>query len=107
MNMTIQLKKATIFLVFLLLLMSIHSIVYGQQKKEGNIQNDDIILEKERKIELKPEISRNFEALEEVENTNKGRKMTYNFVERKWEVKSPAILNEFAACCVDLAIAIL
>ena len=85
MNMTIQLKKATIFLVFLLSLMSIHSIVYGQQKKEGNIQNDDIILEKERKIELKPEISRNFEALEEVENTNKGRKMTYNFVERKWE----------------------
>ena len=93
MNMTIQLKKTTLFIGLLFILVGMQSIVYGQQKKEGNIQNDDIILEKERKIELKPEISRNFEALEEVENTNKGRKMTYNFVERKWEVKSPAILT--------------
>ena len=93
MNMTIQLKKTTLFIGLLFILVGMQSIVYGQQKKEGNIQNDDIILEKERKIELKPEISRNFEALEEVENTNKGRKMKYDFVERKWEVKSPAILT--------------
>lgn len=63
MNMTIQLKKTTLFVGFLLILIGMQSIVYGQQKKEGNIQNDDIILEKERKIELKPEISRNFEIL--------------------------------------------
>ena len=93
MNMTIQLKKTTLFIGLLFLLVGMQSIVYGQQKKEGNIQNDVIILEKERKIELKPEISRNFEPLEEVENTNKGRKMKYDFVERKWEVKSPAILT--------------
>ena len=79
MNMTIQLKKATIFLVFLLSLMSINSIIYGQQKKEGNIQNDDIrckvvfeVLkkwmnsDKEMNDELKSLMQTNLEALKNV-----------------------------------------
>lgn len=76
-----------------LILIGMGHVGYGQQKKEGSIQTDDIILEKERKIELKPEISRNFEPLDEIENLNKGRKMKYEFLERKWEAKSPAILT--------------
>ena len=46
MNMTIQLKKTTLFIGLLFILVGMQSIVYGQQKKEGNIQNDDIILER-------------------------------------------------------------
>ena len=91
--MIFQLAKKSFILFSMLGILGIHYGVLGQQKKEGNIQNDDIILEKERKIELKPEISRNFEPLVEIENLNKGRKMKYEFFERKWDTKSPAMLT--------------
>lgn len=56
-----------------------------QNKKEGTIQNEDIVIDKERKIEIQPQVSRTFESLVEQENVNKGRKMKYEFIERKWE----------------------
>jgi hypothetical protein len=82
-----------ITLCSVLILVGMGHVGYGQQKKEGSIQTDDIILEKERKIELKPEISRNFEPLDEIENLNKGRKMKYEFLERKWDAKNTAVLS--------------
>ena len=67
--------------------------LYAQDKKEGNIQNDDIILEKERKIVLQPQISRNFEPLKEIENAQKGRKMKYEFFDRRWEIGKNTLLT--------------
>ena len=89
MNFRMIAKPITLFSV--LILVGMGHMGYGQQKKEGSIQTDDIILEKERKIELKPEISRNFEPLDEIENLNKGRKMKYEFLERKWDAKNTAV----------------
>jgi hypothetical protein len=75
------------------LMLGVSTGLFAQDKKEGNIQNDDIILEKERKIVLQPQISRNFEPLTEIENTQKGRKMKYEFFDRKWDATSNTLLT--------------
>jgi len=63
-----------------------------QTKKEGSIQNEDIIIDKERKIELQPQVTRSFDPLQEIDNKKKGRKMKYDFTERKLDdPKFPAI----------------
>ena len=68
--------------------------VAQQNKKEGSIQNEDIVIDKERKIELQPQVSRSFDALNEIENQKKGRKMKYDFVERRWEgLNLPTLTN--------------
>lgn len=77
-------KKYTIASLLLLLGLAQSQQGYSQQtKKEGSIQSEDIIIEKERKIELQPQVTRTFDALQEIENTKKGRKMKYEFTERK------------------------
>lgn len=85
--------KANPFIICSVLMLGVSASVYAQDKKEGNIQNDDIILEKERKIVLQPQISRNFEPLNEIENTQKGRKMKYEFFDRKWESGANTLLT--------------
>lgn len=57
------------------------------QDRVGAIQNQDFTIEKERKIEIQPEITRTFDPLIEIENPNKGRKMSYDLIERKLEVE--------------------
>lgn len=52
---------------------------YGQQKKEGSIQNEEFVTEKVRKIEVQPAMSRSFEALNEVPDYSKGHKVDFNF----------------------------
>jgi len=65
-----------------------------QTKKEGSIQNEDIIIDKERKIELQPQVNRSFDPLNEIENQKKGRKMKYDFLERRWEgLNLPTLTN--------------
>jgi hypothetical protein len=64
-----------------------------QTKKEGSIQNEDIIIDKERKIELQPQVTRSFDPLQEIENKKKGRKMTYNFIERKLDENKFQAIN--------------
>ena len=90
--MKFQMKSNSI-LICSVLMLGVSISMFAQDKKEGNIQNEDIILEKERKIVLQPQISRNFEPLNEIENTQKGRKMRYEFIERKWEANSNAWLT--------------
>lgn len=64
-----------------------------QTKKEGSIQNEDIIIDKERKIELQPQVSRTFDPLQEIENKKKGRKMKYDFTERKLDESKFQAIN--------------
>ena len=64
-----------------------------QTKKEGSIQNEDIIIEKERKIELQPQVTRTFEPLQALENAKKGRKMKYEFTERKLDENKFQAIN--------------
>ena len=85
--------KSHPFIICSVLMLGVSISLSAQDKKEGNIQNDDIILEKERKIVLQPQISRNFEPLNEIENTQKGRKMKYEFFDRKWDATSNALLT--------------
>jgi hypothetical protein len=85
--------KANPLIICGVLMLGVSASLFAQDKKEGNIQNDDIILEKERKIVLQPQISRNFEPLNEIENTQKGRKMKYEFFDRKWDAKSNTLLT--------------
>jgi len=85
--------KAHPLIICSVLMLGVSMSISAQDKKEGNIQNDDIILEKERKIVLQPQISRNFEPLNEIENTQKGRKMKYEFFDRKWDGTSNALLT--------------
>lgn len=60
--------------------LSLISIVsYGQQKKEGTIQNEEFVTEKVRKIEVQPTMSRSFEALNEVPDYSKDHKVDYDF----------------------------
>lgn len=60
--------------------LSLVSIVsYGQQKKEGTIQNEEFVTEKVRKIEVQPTMSRSFEALNEVPDYSKDHKVDYDF----------------------------
>lgn len=54
-------------------------ISYGQQKKEGTIQNEEFVTEKVRKIEVQPTMSRSFEALNEVPDYSKDHKVDYDF----------------------------
>jgi TonB dependent receptor len=90
--MKIQMKTNPLIICSVLIL-GVSTSLFAQDKKEGNIQNDDIILEKERKIVLQPQISRNFEPLNEIENTQKGRKMKYEFFDRKWDATSNTLLT--------------
>jgi len=64
-----------------------------QTKKEGSIQNEDIIIDKERKIELQPQVTRSFDPLQEIENKKKGRKMKYDFTERKLDENKFQAIN--------------
>ncbi|MEY2895242.1 MAG: hypothetical protein RIS42_961, partial [Bacteroidota bacterium] len=57
--------KTNPLIICSVLMLGVSTSLIAQDKKEGNIQNDDIILEKERKIVLQPQISRNFEPLTE------------------------------------------
>ena len=91
--MKIEMNAKSIILCSLFGIFGVQTQVRAQDKKEGNIQNDDIILEKERKIVLQPQISRNFEPLSEIENTQKGRKMKYEFFDRRWETANKTILT--------------
>ncbi len=91
--MKIEMNAKSIILCSLFGILGVQTEVLAQDKKEGNIQNDDIILEKERKIVLQPQISRNFEPLSEIENTQKGRKMKYEFFDRRWESTNKTILT--------------
>ena len=52
---------------------------YGQQKKEGTIQNEEFVTEKVRKIEVQPTMSRSFEALNEIPDFTKDHKVDFNF----------------------------
>ncbi len=52
---------------------------YGQQKKEGSIQNEEFVTEKVRKIEVQPAMSRSFEALNEVPDYSKDHKVDFDF----------------------------
>ena len=52
---------------------------YGQQKKEGTIQNEEFVTEKVRKIEVQPTMSRSFEALNEIPDYSKDHKFDFNF----------------------------
>lgn len=91
--MKIEMNAKSIILCSLFGILGVQVQVLAQDKKEGNIQNDDIILEKERKIVLQPQISRNFEPLSEIENAQKGRKMKYEFFDRRWESANKTILT--------------
>ena len=44
----------------------IYTNSFGQNKKEGTIQNEEFVTEKVRKIEVQPTMSRSFEALNEI-----------------------------------------
>lgn len=86
-------KRYTIASIFLLGL-SLSQVGFSQQtKKEGSIQSEDIIIEKERKIELQPQVSRTFDPLQEIENVKKGRKMKYEFTERKLDENKFQAIN--------------
>ncbi|MEN9959490.1 MAG: hypothetical protein RLZZ474_1734 [Bacteroidota bacterium] len=85
--------KTNPLIICSVLMLGVSTGLFAQDKKEGNIQNDDIILEKERKIVLQPQISRNFEPLTEIENTQKGRKMKYEFFDRKWDATNNTLLT--------------
>ena len=52
---------------------------YGQQKKEGTIQNEEFVTEKVRKIEVQPTLSRSFEALNEIPDYTKDHKVDFSF----------------------------
>jgi hypothetical protein len=91
--MKIEMNAKLLVLCSLFGIFGAQTQIIAQDKKEGNIQNDDIILEKERKIVLQPQISRNFEPLSEIENNQKGRKMKYEFFDRRWESTNKTILT--------------
>ncbi|CAM4130267.1 hypothetical protein EWU23_02545 [Cytophagaceae bacterium 50C-KIRBA] len=63
------------------------------QKREGSIQDEAIEVEKTRKIELQPQVSRGFDPLEEAKDLRKDRKMKYDLVDRKWEGASLPKIN--------------
>lgn len=52
---------------------------YGQQKKEGTIQNEEFVTEKVRKIEVQPTMSRSFEALNEIPDYSKDHQVDFSF----------------------------
>jgi hypothetical protein len=52
---------------------------YGQQKKEGTIQNEEFVTEKVRKIEVQPTMSRSFEALNEIPDYSKDHQVDFIF----------------------------
>ena len=52
---------------------------FGQQKKEGSIQNEEFVTEKVRKIEVQPTMSRSFEALNEIPDYSKDHKVDFSF----------------------------
>ena len=54
-------------------------VSYGQQKKEGTIQNEEFVTEKVRKIEVQPTMSRSFEALNEIPDYSKDHKVDFTF----------------------------
>ena len=57
----------------------ISMLSYGQQKKEGTIQNEEFVSEKVRKIEVQPTMSRSFEALNEIPDYSKDKKVDFSF----------------------------
>jgi len=57
----------------------IYSQSFGQNKKEGTIQNEEFVTEKVRKIEVQPTMSRSFEALNEIPDYSKDHKVDYSF----------------------------
>ena len=61
---------------------------YGQQKKEGTIQNEEFVTEKVRKIEVQPTMSRSFEALNEIPDYSKDHKIDYLF-----DLEKPQLTN--------------
>jgi hypothetical protein len=66
--------------IILVLPLSLISILsYGQQKKEGTIQNEEFVSEKVRKIEVQPTMSRSFEALNEIPDYSKDKKVEFSF----------------------------
>ena len=66
--------------IILVLPLSLISILsYGQQKKEGTIQNEEFVSEKVRKIEVQPTMSRSFEALNEIPDYSKDKKVDFSF----------------------------
>ncbi len=52
---------------------------FGQNKKEGTIQNEEFVTEKVRKIEVQPTMSRSFEALNEIPDYSKDHKVDFSF----------------------------
>jgi hypothetical protein len=60
---------------------------YGQNKKEGTIQNEEFVTEKVRKIEVQPPMSRSFEALNEIPDYSKDHKVEFTF-----EIEKPQTL---------------
>lgn len=60
----------------------------GQDKKQGSITNEDIVIDKERKIEL-PQANRIFEKIPTIQDANKGRGLRYEFTERKLPIQMP------------------
>jgi hypothetical protein len=61
---------------------------YGQQKKEGTIQNEEFVTEKVRKIEVQPTMSRSFESLNEIPDYSKDHKVDFTF-----DLDKPQTLN--------------
>ena len=57
----------------------IYSQSFGQNKKEGTIQNEEFVTEKVRKIEVQPTMSRSFEALNEIPDYSKDHKVDFSF----------------------------
>lgn len=86
-------SKYTYAAIIMLGFAQIPTITAQQTKKEGSIQNEDIIIDKERKIELQPQVTRTFDALQEIENKKKGRKMKYDFTERKLDENKFQAIN--------------
>ena len=66
---------------------------YGQQKKEGTIQNEEFVTEKVRKIEVQPALSRSFEALNEIPDYTKDHKVDFSFDLNKPQSPSLPVIN--------------
>lgn len=57
----------------------IYTNSFGQNKKEGTIQNEEFVTEKVRKIEVQPTMSCSFEALNEIPDYSKDHKVDFSF----------------------------
>ena len=86
-NMKISKYKYNYFLITSFILLSINALAQ-KGKNDGTVDDEQIVVEKNRKIEL-PLAPRNFEKIPAPSYDLSKRKIVYDFIERKLAVQTP------------------